>query len=295
MNELCFRPFFEVNLNRSNDNENYYYFCEYVKETNLNEDYYEYYNTVNQSNNDSILYDNNSMNNNNKDSYYFLNLNRNKVFELRKRQKPGKKRNDVINNESDKNHYIHTKIKFDNILTKVQVSYVNFLVDFINIVLENFGRKDLKFKYIDSKIKKNNKISQRQKIKGGSIGDILNNKISCKYTTLDKDSNIILLQNLENEGLFEIIEILEQNFLFFFEKVYYKSLRKFNLKEFGLIDLEVVLPKQVKLFENLLMKNKNDLRFDEYKKKLEKCIQRHFLGGLEEELNSSDSSNQSEF
>ena len=235
------------------------------------------------------------MNNNNKDSYYFLNLNRNKVFELRKRQKPGKKRNDVINNESDKNHYIHTKIKFDNILTKVQVSYVNFLVDFINIVLENFGRKDLKFKYIDSKIKKNNKISQRQKIKGGSIGDILNNKISSKYTTLDKDSNIILLQNLENEGLFEIIEILEQNFLFFFEKVYYKSLRKFNLKEFGLIDLEVVLPKQVKLFENLLMKNKNDLRFDEYKKKLEKCIQRHFLGGLEEELNSSDSSNQSEF
>jgi hypothetical protein len=295
MNELCFRPFFEVNLNRSNDNENYYYFGEYVKETNLNEDYYEYYNTVNQSNNDSILYDNNSMNNNNKDSYYFLNLNRNKVFELRKRQKPGKKRNDVINNESDKNHYIHTKIKFDNILTKVQVSYVNFLVDFINIVLENFGRKDLKFKYIDSKIKKNNKISQRQKIKGGSIGDILNNKISCKYTTLDKYSNIILLQNLENEGLFEIIEILEQNFLFFFEKVYYKSLRKFNLKEFGLIDLEVVLPKQVKLFENLLMKNKNDLRFDEYKKKLEKCIQRHFLGGLEEELNSSDSSNQSEF
>ena len=217
------------------------------------------------------------------------------LIELRKRQKPGKKRNDVINNESDKNHYIHTKIKFDNILTKVQVSYVNFLVDFINIVLENFGRKDLKFKYIDSKIKKNNKISQRQKIKGGSIGDILNNKISCKYTTLDKDSNIILLQNLENEGLFEIIEILEQNFLFFFEKVYYKSLRKFNLKEFGLIDLEVVLPKQVKLFENLLMKNKNDLRFDEYKKKLEKCIQRHFLGGLEEELNSSDSSNQSEF
>lgn len=295
MNELCFRPFFEVNLNRSNDNENYYYFGEYVKETNLNEDYYEYYNTVNQSNNDSILYDNNSMNNNNKDSYYFLNLNRNKVFELRKRQKPGKKRNDVINNESDKNHYIHTKIKFDNILTKVQVSYVNFLVDFINIVLENFGRKDLKFKYIDSKIKKNNKISQRQKIKGGSIGDILNNKISRKYTTLDKGSNIILLQNLENEGLFEIIEILEQNFLFFFEKVYYKSLRKFNLKEFGLIDLEVVLPKQVKLFENLLMKNKNDLRFDEYKKKLEKCIQRHFLGGLEEELNSSDSSNQSEF
>ena len=295
MNELCFRPFFEVNLNRSNDNENYYYFGEYVKETNLNEDYYEYYNTVNQSNNDSILYDNNSMNNNNKDSYYFLNLNRNKVFELRKRQKPGKKRNDVINNESDKNHYIHTKIKFDNILTKVQVSYVNFLVDFINIVLENFGRKDLKFKYIDSKIKKNNKISQRQKIKGGSIGDILSNKISSKYTTLDKGSNIILLQNLENEGLFEIIEILEQNFLFFFEKVYYKSLRKFNLKEFGLIDLEVVLPKQVKLFENLLMKNKNDLRFDEYKKKLEKCIQRHFLGGLEEELNSSDSSNQSEF
>ena len=294
MNELCFRPSFEVNLNPSNENENYYYFGEYDQETNLNENYYEYYNTINQSNNDSILIDDNRMNYNNNDSYYFLNFKNIKVFELRKRQKPGKKRNDIII-KSDKNPYIHTKIKFDNILTKVQVSYVNFLVDFINILLENFERKDLKFKYIDSKIKKNNKISNRQEIKGGSIGDILNNKISTKYTTWDPDTNIILLKNLKNEGLFEIMHILEQNFLFFFEKVYYKSLRKFNLKEFGLMDLEVVLPKKVKLFENLLMKNKNDLRFDEYKIKLEKCIQRHFLGGLEEKLNSSDSSNQSEF
>ena len=275
MNDQCCRLFFKINNNSSNDYENYNYFNENYNTFNLiDDDQYSYFQSYNDN---SFLNENNDNINNN-------NLYPQKIFGLRKREKPGKKRNlNIDNNDTSKKPYIHTKIKFDNILTKVNVSYVNFLVDLVNIILDNYGRKNLKFKYLDSKIKKNNKISFRKQIKKGTIGDILKNKISPKYTTLDENNNFKVYEKLEKDGLFDILNILENNFLFFFENVYYKNIRKFNLKDFGLMDLEVELPKKVKLYENLLKKSKNDLKFIKYKEKMSQCIKKHFLGGLEEE------------
>ena len=76
-------------------------------------------------------------------------------FGLKKRQKPGKK---IKQKNIGKKPYYHTKNKFDNILIKIQVAYVNFLVNFTNVIIEKYGRIDLKFRLLDSKIKKNNKI-----------------------------------------------------------------------------------------------------------------------------------------
>ena len=53
------------------------------------------------------------------------------------------------------------------------------------------------------------------------------------------------------------------------------------MKDFGLIDLKIELPKKIQLYENLLMKNKRDTNFEKYKNKMEECIKWHFLGGLE--------------
>ena len=159
-------------------------------------------------------------------------------FGLKKRQKPGQK---VKEKNLGKKPYYHTKNKFDNILIKIQVAYVNFLVNFTNVIIEKYGRIDLKFRLLDSKIKKNNKIN----------------------------------------GFRDVLEILNQKFLFFFESIFYKNLRTFNLKDFGLIDLKIELPKKIQLYENLLMKNKRDTNFEKYKNKMEECIKWHFLGGLE--------------
>lgn len=204
-------------------------------------------------------------------------------FVLRKKKKPGKNKkinDNQINN--NKKSYTHSKKKFDNILTKIQVGYINFLVDFINYILELYGRKDLKFRYLDSKIKKTNKSDVRKKQKDGSIGDMIKNTISPKYSTLDEDYNFQIYKKLEINGLYDILNILEQKFLFFFENVYYNNKRKFNLKDFGLNDLEVELPRNIKLYENLSIKNIRDDDYEEYKKKMEECIKWHFLGGLEE-------------
>ena len=88
----------------------------------------------------------------------------------------------------NKKSYIHSKLKYDNILTKVQRSYINFLIEFINAILSSQWRKDLKFLFINSKIKKINKIEKRQELKEQSIGDIIKNEISDKYKNYDKNS-----------------------------------------------------------------------------------------------------------
>ena len=200
-----------------------------------------------------------------------------KIYFKLKKRKPGKKRKLL----TDKNPYLHTKNKFDNILTKIQVQYINFLINFINIIIEKFGRSDLQFKLIDASLKKHNKIESRKKLKEGTIADVLKNEISSKYTKINKNHNFEVYEELVKNGLVDVINVLNQKFLFFFESVYFKSLRKFNLKDFGLVDLQIELPKKILLYEDLLMKNKKDGNFEEYKIKMERCIKWHFLGGLE--------------
>ena len=205
------------------------------------------------------------------------------LFELKKRKRPGKKITEESNN--NKKAYVHTRNKFDNISTKIQVSYINFLIDFINHILYSLNMSDLKFYNVNAKFKKeNNTIEKRQALKEKSIGNIITTNISSKYTKLDKNANLITYEKIKNNGLYDIMEILNQKFLFFFDKVYYKNLRIFNLKEFGLMDLEIKLPNNIALYENVLKKNNTNLNFEKYKNKMEQCVKRHFLGGLEEEL-----------
>lgn len=290
-----FYPFFKNNINSNNYYENIFIFDDKY--------YRQIYNDIDFKNECIIPKDNNENSTLNDSYQQKLNQNNNNIinfeetlplpnfipeqklyFGLKKRGKPGPKKLIKIDQlQSGKKPYIHTKNKFDNILTKIQVSYINFLVSFANVVLETYGKKELKFRFLDSKIKKNNKIENRQKLKEGTIGDILKNKISGKYSTLDKDYNFKIYKELEKDGLSDILYFLNQKFLFFFKNVYYKNLRKFNLKDFGLMDLEIELPKKIEMYENLLMKNQRDIKFEEYKIKIEKCIKKHFLDGIEEE------------
>ena len=292
MESLNLYPFFQNNINKISvcycENNNFNNeFCNY-KQIQNEEELFQYVFNIKDNNND---YDNSTYT-----GSFFQNFepffeetiprpeNLKINFILRKRKKPGAKKK-IEDNEINKNKkpYTHTKKKFDNILTKIQVSYINFLVDFINRILELYGRKDLKFRYLDSKIKKNNKIDIRKQQKEQSIGDIIKNKISSKYSTLVKDTNFKIYKQLEISGLYDILKILDQKFLFFFDKIYYINKRKFNLKDFGLNDLEVELPENIKLYENLSSKNKGDADYEEYKKKMEECAKWHFLGGLEED------------
>ena len=49
----------------------------------------------------------------------------------------------------------HDRYSEDNIISKIQVNYINFLVDFVNEVLETIGRKDIFFLSLGHNFKKN--------------------------------------------------------------------------------------------------------------------------------------------
>ena len=292
MGDLYFCPSFDKNISLSYNYENYFCCDDFDNFGEVNESVYYYFTTdpINENDNSTSsenslppLKDNIKLNNDipqNEEQYN----SQKPLFGLRKRKRPGK----IKIFDEEERPYVHTKNKCDNILTKLQVSYVNFLVYLVNIILEAYGRKDLKFYLIDSAIKKNNKIENRQKLKEGTIADILKNNISKKYSTLSQESNFCTYDELEKEGLKDILNVLNQKFLFFFEDIYFKNLRKFNLNQFGLMNLDIEIPAKIELYENLLMKNKADPTFENYKVKMEKCAKRHFLGGLEEEYSKLD-------
>ena len=75
------------------------------------------------------------------------------LFGLKRRKKPGKKKDELEDDYFGKKSYVHTRNKFDNIITKIQVSYINFLINFANIILDAYNRKDLKFFNLNAKFK----------------------------------------------------------------------------------------------------------------------------------------------
>ena len=81
---------------------------------------------------------------------------------------------------------------------------------------------------------------------------------------------------MKDEGYNILLDIMEKNYLYFFEKIYYKNLRAFNLSSFWLNSLVIELPNDIELFNDLLIKNKrND--FDNYKNEMEKCAKKNFI------------------
>lgn len=292
MENFSLYPFFQNNNNKLSIN--------YYENNTFNKEYYNYKEIPNEEDNfqyffnikDNSNYDDSTTYNGSLFQMYDPNFERTiprpenpKInFLLKKRQKPGAKKKEEDNQiNNNKKSYTHSKKKFDNILTKIQVGYINFLVDFTNrLIVLLYGRNDLKFRYLDSQVKKHNKSDIRKQQKEGSIGDMLKNEISPKYKTLNANTNFLIYDELKRSGFYDILNILNQKFLFFFDKVYFVNKRQFNLKDFGLNDLEVDLPESIKLYENLSNKNIGDADFEEYKIKMEECVKWHFLGGLEE-------------
>jgi hypothetical protein len=121
---------------------------------------------------------------------------------------------------------IHEKTDIDNIITVVQIDFINFIVDAINLLLLNHGIKD-QFIRISHKVKKNVKISNFENLKTKKLSDILLLQISPKFRSYEKDHNKRLLEAVKD--MEEIKDILNENYLKFFQEVYYKSERIINI------------------------------------------------------------------
>ena len=170
----------------------------------------------------------------------------------------------------------HTKNKNDCRMSKIQPNYFTFLILFLNFIMKKLNLK-YQFCKLNGKYTSNVNQKYRASLNKKTIKEILESiPISPKYKK-EENNNVNIINKLIQECQDTLLNILEKNVLYFFEKIYFANKRKFNLSQFGLKSFEVELPQNIQLFKDLLNKSKNDENFCEYRIKMEKCAKKYFF------------------
>lgn len=162
-----------------------------------------------------------------------------------------KKRRGRKTNSEKKGKRVHNASDFDNILRKIQVHYLTFIVCFTNDLIEVFlpNRKDLRFKNLDYNLKKTVNHSYVQKLKNKTIGEILQFKASSKNRKFESFVNQTIYQKICE--LSQIMKgFFEFSYLTVFNEYYYKSQRTIS---FG--GKNINISQRTKLFTDLVHKN----------------------------------------
>lgn len=195
------------------------------------------------------------------------------IFKTKKLNKRGRIK---IKNTKRK---IHSKMGRDNVLTKIQVHFLTYLINVSNDIIEPYfqaKKNDKQFKQINYADKKNIKIEHRSKLKNSSIKDILQMKISSIYRNYEEDYNEKIYNFISDEvnkdsKLSWINNFFNLNYLKFFENHYYINK---NENYFFIEGKKINFSKETKSFYNLLEENKNN---PEMIKRLTDVSKRYFI------------------
>lgn len=173
---------------------------------------------------------------------------------------------------SNKNGKAHDKNSTDNLLRKIQVHYMTFIICFINEILNQLNYQQT-FLKLDYEYKKNVSKKFSDFLKNKNLSDIICNKISNKYKKEDINKNKIIYEQIKDDLIFK--NLFKENYLEFFKNIYYKSVNKINLIKYGL-NKEIILPKnKVKMFKDLIEeKTEED---EDYIKNLHLCVAQNYL------------------
>jgi hypothetical protein len=105
-------------------------------------------------------------------------------------------------------------------------------------------------------IKMINSKDNSESLNDKTIGEIISNKISKKYRSVNDKSNANkkICEEIKNNPILN--RILSENYLIFFKKFYYNTDSFINLKDYGLNKV-IFFTKNVKNFKHLLKDNEN--------------------------------------
>ena len=103
----------------------------------------------------------------------------------KKKRKRGKE-----NSKGSKNAKVHNIFSQDNLLRKIQIHYLNFIISFLNNIIKHLNYDDKKFLKLNYEFKKNVSKNFFNTLKEKTIGEIITNKIIF-YTTIFPITNII--------------------------------------------------------------------------------------------------------
>ena len=119
--------------------------------------------------------------------------------------------NDVLKNKrgrknklktTKKSRKTHSNKSFDNLLRKIQVHFLTFLIGFVNDILKkdlNYSHK-FSFKQIKTEIKNNVKYENVSNLKEMTVGDILQKDISKKYKRYNKCYNREIFEKIQRKS-----------------------------------------------------------------------------------------------
>lgn len=153
----------------------------------------------------------------------------------------------------DKKKRVHDANDDDNILRKLQVHFLSYIISLTNDLIENFvpNNKELKFKNLSYELKKTVNHTYVEELKKKNIGDILQFQASSKNRKFDDDVNKQTYEKICN--LFPFFnDFLKMNYVELFNVYYFKSIKKIYLG--GKI---INLSEKTKTFSDLLEKNKD--------------------------------------
>lgn len=153
----------------------------------------------------------------------------------------------------DKKKRVHDANDDDNILRKLQVHFLSYIISLTNDLIENFvpNNKELKFKNLSYELKKTVNHTYVEELKKKNIGDILQFQASSKNRKSDDDVNKQTYEKICN--LFPFFnDFLKMNYVELFNVYYFKSIKKIYLG--GKI---INLSEKTKTFSDLLEKNKD--------------------------------------
>ena len=200
--------------------------------------------------------------------------NRELIFLANKRSHP----NDKLETNNDSNKSViyrkHDRNEKDNIVTKIQIHYRNFLISFINeiiikiIVNEYYNSKDLEkikhlkeylFKNIDHHFKSNIKKEYMKFAESNKIKDIISpSSTRCKKYNIE-NKNQIIMENVISLNNKILNKILNSGYLDYFD-LYYNNKRNLNLSEDNL-NLDLELSDNIKLFNDLTNRYLDDEKY----------------------------------
>lgn len=169
--------------------------------------------------------------------------------------------------KQDSNKRIHSAGDDDNILRKIQVHFLSFIINYTNDVISTFFKdKSIpRFKNLDYKIKKTVNHRFVENLKSQKIGDILQLKVSPKMKINDETVNKNIY-NIVWEKCPSIHDYLRQNYLSLFKQYYYN-----NNKIFEVNGTVIKLSVKTKTFTDLIIKN------FQYKEKMKFVSINYFL------------------
>ena len=173
-----------------------------------------------------------------------------KIFNVTKYTNPGRKPKDYIILGKK-----HKRSDFDNIQTKIQVHFINFLIDLANDAINTeFKDTKLSFDKINYEDKKKVKFDYLQKLFSSPINKIITSNVSTKYKRdFNWEHNRIVYEKLTKKSPW-LKSFLDIIYIDMFQK-YYNN--KEPLKNYIFDGKNICLSETTKSFYYLLKKNKD--------------------------------------